>query len=95
MSSKVKKILTHVAALLTMFLAACVYFSPALSGDVVMQGDMQKADAMAHAQRTAADSTGTIPNWNPSMFSGMPGYQTAVEPQKSVFTVLKSILILS
>ena len=89
-----KKSLIHIGAVIVMFIVACVYFSPALGGDVVMQGDMQKADAMAHAQKTVADSTGAVPNWNPSMFSGMPGYQTAVEPQKSVFTVLKSILIL-
>ena len=91
---KLKSTLIHIGAIAVMLIVSCVYFSPALSGDVVVQGDMQKADAMAHAQKSVADSTGTIPNWNPSMFSGMPGYQTAVEPQKSVFTVLKSILIM-
>ncbi len=89
-----KKTLTHIAAIVVMFIAACIYFSPALSGDVVYQGDIVKAESMAHQQRMVADSTGTIPNWNPAMFSGMPGYQTATEPQRSVFTVLKSILIL-
>jgi len=89
-----KKTLLHVIAVIIMLIAACVYFSPALSGDTLVQGDMQKSEAMAHQQRMAADSTGTIPNWNPSMFSGMPGYQTAVEPQNSIFTPLKSILIM-
>ncbi|MBP5189849.1 MAG: hypothetical protein J6031_02910 [Bacteroidales bacterium] len=94
MTTNLKKTFTHIAAIAVMLIAACVYFSPALSGDIVYQGDMQKADAMAHQQRMAADSTGTIPNWAPGMFSGMPGYQIASEPQRSVFTPLKSLLIL-
>ena len=57
-------------------------------------GDTQKAEAMAHEQHLAAQRNGTIPNWNPAMFGGMPGYQTAVEPQHSVFTPLKALLIM-
>lgn len=87
-------VFSHIAAIVIMLIIACVYFAPALSGDVIMQGDTQKAEAMAHQQHMVADSTGTVPNWNPSMFSGMPGYQTAVEAPKSVFTPLKSILIM-
>ena len=94
MKPTLKKTLTHVAAIVIMLIAACVYFSPALSGDIVYQGDIQKAEAMSHQQKMAADSTGTIPNWNPGMFSGMPGYQTATEAQHSVFTPLKSLLIM-
>ena len=89
-----KKALPHIIAIVIMLVAACIYFSPALGGDIVYQGDMQKADAMAHQQRAAADSTGTIPNWNPGMFSGMPGYQVTAEPQSSVFTPLKALLIM-
>lgn len=89
-----KKTITHVAAIVIMLIASCIYFSPALKGDVIYQGDALKADQMAYQQKAFADSTGTIPNWNPSMFSGMPGYQTAVEAPKSVFTPLKSILIM-
>ena len=94
MKPQVKKSLTHVAAIVIMLIAACLYFSPALNGDIIFQGDAQKADEMAFCQRSGADSTGIIPNWNPSMFGGMPGYQTAVEAPKSVFTPMKSILIM-
>ncbi len=94
MKPQVKKTLNHIAAIVIMLVIACIYFSPVLSGDIVIQGDMQKAEAMSHAQNMTADSTGTIPNWNPAMFSGMPGYQTVTEPQKSVFTTLKSIFTL-
>ncbi len=94
MDLKQKKTLSHIAAIIIMFSVACIYFSPALTGDVVRQGDTQKAEAMAHEQRLAGERNGTIPNWNPAMFGGMPGYQTAVEPQQSVFTPLKSFLIM-
>lgn len=87
-------VFSHIAAIVIMLIIACVYFAPALSGDIIYQGDALKADQMAYQQRAVADSTGTIPNWNPSMFGGMPGYQTAVEAPKSVFTPLKSILIM-
>lgn len=94
MKPQFKNILTHVAAVVIMLIIACIYFSPALNGNVIKQHDIQSADAMKHQQLMVADSTGTIPNWNPAMFGGMPGYQTAVEPQHSVFTPLKSILIM-
>ena len=89
-----KNVLFHIIAIVALFVVSTIYFLPVMSGDVVMQGDVQKAEAMAHQQRTYADSTGTIPNWNPSMFSGMPGYQTEVEAQKSIFTPLKRMLTL-
>ena len=74
--------------------ASCIYFAPALGGKALVQGDTQKAEAMAHEQKQYAARTGEdIPNWNASMFSGMPGYQTAVEPQHSLFTPLKALLI--
>ena len=56
MKPNLKKTLVHVAAVVIMLIAACVYFSPALSGDVVYQGDMIKAEAMSHQQMMAADN---------------------------------------
>ena len=94
MNIKSKNTLIHLAAVIVMLAASCIYFSPVLSGEIVIQGDIQKSDAMAHAQRMVADSTGTIPNWNPSMFSGMPGYQTAVEKPKTTLVPLKDLLTL-
>ncbi len=91
---KLPKYLIHILAVVVMLIASCIYFAPALSGDVIRQGDMQKAEAMAHEQMSVKEQTGSIPNWNPSMFSGMPGYQTAFEAQHSVFTPLKALLIM-
>ncbi len=93
MDIKTKNILTHVAIVVLMIVVACVYFSPALSGKVVRQGDMEKAEAMAYEQKQVAEQTGTTPTWTSSMFSGMPGYQIATPTPKTVFTPLKALLI--
>lgn len=94
MKSTTKKILTHVGIVLFCLVMSCIYFSPVLGGKVLQQGDIQKSDCMSYEQTQVAKATGEVPNWNSSMFSGMPGYQTKTEPQKSIFTPLKSILIL-
>lgn len=90
---KKKNILMHIAIIALMAVVACVYFSPALSGMVVSQGDMQKAEAMAHEQNQVKEQTGSTPNWTSSMFSGMPGYQISTQPPKTVFTPLKAFFI--
>ena len=89
-----KKIWIHVGIIIAMFAVACAYMSPALSGKVIRQGDIQKAEAMSHRQMMVKEQTGTIPNWAPSMFSGMPGYQIASEPTKSVFQTLRNLIIM-
>ena len=85
-----KKWYVHVLIIVAMFAAACAYMSPVLGGKALPQGDTQKFEAMARAQKEAAKQTGHVPTWAPSMFSGMPGYQITGEQQKSVFTVLKN-----
>ena len=89
-----KKIFLHVGLILAMLVVACVYMSPALGGKAIRQGDMQKGDAMAYRQRMVEEQTGTVPNWAPSMFSGMPGYQIATETPKSVFQPVRNVLVL-
>ncbi|MCR5423984.1 MAG: YfhO family protein [Bacteroidales bacterium] len=84
----------HAIIIASFAVLSCIYFSPVLDGNVVVQGDIQKSEAMGYEQMQYTEHTGNdIPNWNSSMFSGMPGYQTAIEPQHSIFTPLKSILI--
>lgn len=91
---KKNRIWIHVIAIVAMFLVACIYLSPALSGKIIQQGDIQKSDAMSYTQRMEKERTGTIPNWNESMFSGMPGYQIVSDAPKSVFTPLRSTVIM-
>lgn len=92
--TKHKQVWIHLGILVSFLIVSCIYFAPVLSGKVVRQGDMEKAAAMSAEQLRVKEATGTCPTWTGSMFSGMPGYQIATPPQKSIFTPLKSILIM-
>ena len=94
MKDKRKQVWLHVGIIVLCFVIACAYFAPALSGLVIRQGDTQKAEAMGYEQEKVAQQTGTTPNWNSTMFSGMPGYQTAIDPQPSLFQAMKVLLIM-
>ncbi|MBP5240910.1 MAG: hypothetical protein J6Z26_03280, partial [Bacteroidales bacterium] len=89
-----KKILTHVGIIIICLIVAMVYFSPALKGKVVYQGDIMSAKGMSNEQVMYHESTGEYTHWTPSMFSGMPSYQIYSEPQHSVFSELKELLIM-
>lgn len=92
MSPKTKHLLTHAGIVLLCLLISCAYFSPILGGKVLPQGDIQKADCMAKAQRDYHDATGDYTAWAPNMFSGMPGYQITNSPQQSIFTPVRNLL---
>lgn len=89
-----KNILIHAAVVLFCFLISAVYMAPALSGKLIRQGDTEKVDAMAYQQKQESKQSGQIPNWNGSMFSGMPGYHTASSQPTTVYTPLKFLLTL-
>lgn len=90
-----KKILIHVGIIAAMLAVACIYLSPALSGKAIVQGDIQKYEAMAHMQKEVKDNTGKTPNWAPGMFSGMPGYQIMYDLPPMVFNPLQKLVTLS
>lgn len=89
-----KKILTHAGVVVALLLAACIYFMPILQGKALPQGDLQKYEGMAKAQKDFHKATGEYSTWCPSMFSGMPGYQITNSPQHSLFTPLKNLISL-
>jgi len=89
-----KNIFTHVGIIAGLLILTCAYMSPALSGKAIRQGDIQKGQAMSYQQFREKERTGTIPNWAEGMFSGMPGYHIATEPQHSVFQVLRNTIIM-
>lgn len=94
MNAKTKKILLHAGIILGLLAIACIYFSPILGGKVLPQGDIQKYESMAKAQKDFHEQTGEYSNWAPNMFSGMPGYQITRSPQQSVNTILNKIATL-
>lgn len=95
MSKKRNNIWIQVGIILFFLAVSCVYFSPILGGKVLPQGDIQKYEGMAKAQKDYHNATGDYANWAPSMFSGMPGYQITRSPQRSVFTPVDDVATLS
>ena len=45
------------------------YFSPAMDGKVLKQGDMQQVKLMVSVADSITANTGVFPNWNDSVFS--------------------------
>lgn len=90
-----KKIWIHVAMIAAMFAVACIYLSPILSGKALVQGDQQKAQAMAYQLHREKDRTGHFPSWEGAMFSGMPAYQIREEPPTSPFYLLREVVIMA
>ena len=87
------KKLIHIGLILVMFGVACIYFSPALDGKVVYQGDIQKFEAMAKETKDYHAKTGDYALWNSSLFGGMPIYQIGGNPpMKSIMAPIRSIV---
>jgi hypothetical protein len=49
------------------------YLAPPSEGMVLKQGDMQQVRLMRYAAEQVKETTGTLPQWNDRLFSGMPG----------------------
>ena len=89
-----KNILIHTGMIVALLAISAIYFLPILQGKALPQGDLQKYEGMAKAQKDFHKATGEYSTWCPSMFGGMPGYQITNSPQHSVFTPVKNILSL-
>ncbi len=89
MKEALQKSLPHLGVIIIFLVLSCIFFRPVFSGKVVMQGDIHKYEAMAAEQKRVAEQTGEVPAWNSAMFSGMPGYQVTINPQKSVFSPIR------
>ena len=89
-----RKIFTHAGIVLILIAISSIYFLPILQGKALPQGDLQKYEGMAKAQKDYHQATGEYSTWCPSMFSGMPGYQITNSPQHSLFTPIKDIVTL-
>ena len=89
-----KNILLHTGIIVALLALSAIYFMPIIQGKALPQGDLQKYEGMAKAQKNYHEATGDYTTWCPSMFSGMPGYQITNSPQHSLFTPVKNILTL-
>lgn len=69
-----KRILTVVAALALFFTVSAIYFAPQLSGDKLVQHDVQQYEGMSKDILDNREVTGEDAQWTGRMFGGMPAY---------------------
>jgi hypothetical protein len=75
-----KNLLPHIIAIAVFLIVTVVFCKPSLETDVVMkQNDVAGWQGMSHQSFLYKEAHGHFPLWITSMFSGMPGYQVALE----------------
>lgn len=72
------KVWPHLLAIGVFLVIAIVYCSPALSGQVLQQGDIMHWKGMSQDAFNYKAIHGHFPLWNTHLFSGMPNYQVAM-----------------
>jgi len=87
-----KKILSFIYPVLLMLGVNFIYFSPALSGDVLQQDDIMMGHAKGKEIRDYRENTGEEPLWTNSMFSGMPAFQISTKYPGNVLGYVQSAL---
>jgi len=75
-----KKLLPHLIAVGIFLIVAIAFCKPALQSDTILkQSDISGWQGMSHQSYTYKEQHGHFPLWVTSMFSGMPGYQIAMQ----------------
>lgn len=84
--------LPHILTVLVFLIIASGYFSPALGGDILYQGDISSYMATSKEARDFRDATGEEPLWTNSLFGGMPAYQVSMKNPGNLFIWLRKIV---
>ncbi|MBX3239499.1 MAG: YfhO family protein [Chitinophagaceae bacterium] len=74
-----KAIIPHAIAIGIFLVVALIYCAPTLKGKVLQQSDTIYWRGMAQSSFEYKEVYGHFPLWNTHLFSGMPGYQVAME----------------
>jgi len=74
-----KSNLWHLGAVILFVVVACVYFSPALKGYSIKQGDIVNFLGMSREVADYRDNSGEQALWTNAMFSGMPTTQISMK----------------
>lgn len=82
---KFKKLIPYIVAVLAFVLISLIYFSPALEGKKLKQGDIDRFMGMSKEITDYRKSTGEQTLWTNSMFSGMPAYFISVQFNGNLF----------
>ena len=88
-----RPILPHAIAVAVFLLVSFLFCQPAFQHKALTQHDNDQWKAMSRSSYVYKDAHGHFPLWTQSMFSGMPGYQIAMDaptlsPQYLVYTIL-------
>lgn len=81
MQKKWLPLLPHLVAVVVFLLVAVIYCKPVFEHKVLQQEDVTQYKAMAQNSFQYKDKHNTYPLWTQGMFSGMPGYQIAIDAQ--------------
>lgn len=84
------KILPHLIAFGAFFLIIFIYFSPVISGKVLVQSDVVQSAGTLKEANTYQEKTGEEILWSNSMFSGMPVWRGF---SNNVLNVFHNILV--
>ncbi len=95
MKFQIKPLLPHLLAIGIFLVVSLIYCQPALEGKVLNAHDNQGWKGMAQQSIEAKEKNGKIPLWTNSLFSGMPGYQVAMENSHKIsFDYMSHVLTL-
>ena len=78
MNTLFKKALPHIIAILSFLLISIAFYSPAISGKKLKQGDINQWKGMSKEISDHRYAEDEEPLWTNSMFGGMPAYQISV-----------------
>lgn len=84
-----KKILPHLLAVVVFLVVSVLFCKPILEGNVLNQHDNVGWKGMAQNSFEYKDKNGHFPLWNPTLFSGMPNYQIAMQGKSILPDLLK------
>ncbi|MEN8224435.1 MAG: YfhO family protein [Bacteroidota bacterium] len=87
-----KKYIPYLVALLAFVLISLIYFSPALEGKKLKQGDIDRYKGMSKEITDFRKSTDEQTLWTNSMFSGMPAYFISVQFEGNLFKKVNKVL---
>ncbi|MFZ9717911.1 MAG: YfhO family protein [Chitinophagaceae bacterium] len=79
-----KKLVPHAIAIGIFLIVSLLYCMPAMQGKVLNAHDNMGWKGMAQQSISVKEQTGKMPLWTNSLFSGMPGYQVALENDHGV-----------
>ncbi len=87
-----KKFIPYIVAIIAFVLISLIYFTPALEGKKLKQGDIDRFKGMSKEITDFRHTTGEQTLWTNNMFSGMPAYFISVQFEGNLFKKVNKAL---